>query len=67
MIDLSDVCGRAKLAHILDVSESQTRNFEKVGLIARVATLGGRPLFSIEQARALRAKREAKAEAKAAA
>jgi hypothetical protein len=63
MIDLSDVCGRTGLAQILGVSESQTRNFEKAGLIARVAVIGSRPLFSIEQAKELRARREAKAAA----
>ncbi len=53
------ICGRAELARILRNSESTTRNLEKAGLITPVAVIGGRPLFRIEEAEALRAKRDA--------
>jgi hypothetical protein len=55
-----NVCGRAGLAKILDSSESHTRNLEKAGLIAPIAIIGGRPLFSTVQAWALKAQRDAK-------
>jgi hypothetical protein len=53
------LCGRAGLARILDVSEGTARNVELAGEIAPEMVVGGRPLFSVEKALALAAKRHA--------
>lgn len=52
------LCGRAGLARILDCSERTARNLEDAGAIAPEMVVGGRPLFSIEKAHALRQRRE---------
>lgn len=52
------LCGRAGLARILDSSERTARNLQLAGEIAPEMVVGGRPLFSVEKARALREKRE---------
>jgi hypothetical protein len=54
-----ELCGRTGLSHILGESESTTRNLQKAGLIAPELVIGGRPLFSVAKAQALRALREA--------
>jgi hypothetical protein len=54
-----NLCGRVGLAKILDTSESTTHNLQRAGLIAPVAVIGGRPLFRVDQAKALRARRDA--------
>jgi hypothetical protein len=53
-----DLCSRTGLARILDCSEATTRNLEHAGEIAPEAVVGGRPLFSVQKAEALRTKRE---------
>lgn len=55
-----NLVGRCGFAKILDCSEETTRKIEKAGLIAPVAIIGGRPLFRLEEAQALRAQRDAK-------
>jgi hypothetical protein len=62
-----ELVGRTGLARILDVTENTTRNLQKIGKIAPEAIISGRPLFSADKARALRAERDAAhAEAQAA-
>jgi hypothetical protein len=58
-----NLCGRTGLARILECSENTARSLEKAGLITPIAVVDGRPLFRIDDAMALRAKREAKAAA----
>jgi hypothetical protein len=53
------LCGRAGLARILDVSERTARNVEDAGDIEPEMVVGGRPLFSVAKAHALRERREA--------
>jgi hypothetical protein len=53
------LCGRAGLAALLGVSESNTRLMEKRAEIAAVMRVGGRPLFSVADALILKAKRTA--------
>ena len=55
-----EVVGRKGLARILDVSEGTTRNLERRGEIVAEAVVDGRPLFSAEKARQLRASRDAR-------
>jgi hypothetical protein len=52
--------GRVGLARILEVSENATRDIEARGEISPVAFVDGRPLFSAEQARELKATRNTK-------
>ena len=52
------LCGRAGLARILDVSERTARNLQLAGEIEPEMVVGGRPLFLVAKARALREKRE---------
>lgn len=54
-----ELASRAGLARILGVSESGARFIEARGEIAPVAVVSGRPLFSVADAEALRAKRDA--------
>jgi hypothetical protein len=58
---MSDIalCGRSGLAKILDTSESTTRNLERAGRIRPKIIIGNRPLYSIEEAEALRSARDA--------
>jgi hypothetical protein len=51
------IVGRTGLARILECSEATTRNLEARGEIAPEAIVDGRPVFSIEKASELRAKR----------
>jgi hypothetical protein len=55
----SGLCGRAGLARILECSEATARNVELAGGISPECVVGGRPLFSVEKALALAAKRTA--------
>ena len=55
-----ELVGRIGLARILGVAENTTRNWEARGQIAPEAVVDGRPLFSAEKARQLRAERDAK-------
>ena len=52
------LCGRVELAGILGISENSARALERAGSIAPVGYAGRRPLFSVEQAQALRASRD---------
>jgi hypothetical protein len=55
-----ELVGRKGLARILDVSENTTRNLEARKEINREAIVDGRPLFSAEKARHLKAARDAR-------
>lgn len=59
--------GRSGLAQILGCSESTTRNLERDGEIKAAAVIGNRSLFRVEEARALKIRREADRGAKEAA
>lgn len=52
------LCGRVELAGILGISENSARALERAGAIAPVGYAGRRPLFSVQQAQALRASRD---------
>lgn len=60
------LCGRAGLARILDCAERTTRGLEAAGEIAPEMIVGGRPLFSVAKALALKARRDAKRDRQAA-
>jgi hypothetical protein len=55
-----ELVGRTGLARILEVSENSARSIEARGEIAPEAIVDGRPLFSAQKARQLRADREAR-------
>ena len=49
-----ELCGRAGLARILEVSESTARHLERRGLIRPVMRVGKRALFAVQDAQTLR-------------
>lgn len=55
-----ELVGPTRLARLLDVSENAARQIVARGDIAPETIVDGRPLFSAEKARQLRAAREAK-------
>ena len=55
---MMQLVGRTGLARILGVSENTTRNLETRGEIAPEAIVDGRPIYSVEKAKALKAKRD---------
>lgn len=57
---------RKGLAQILNVTDRAALYIERRGEIAPVAVIDGRPLFSVAQAEALKAKRDAAHRARAA-
>lgn len=59
-IDLQ-LTGRSGLARVVGVSDTAARDLERRGLIRPVTFVDGRPLFSVSEAEALRAKRDAAA------
>jgi DNA-binding transcriptional MerR regulator len=59
-----NLVGRAGLARVLGVSEATARALEARGEIAPETTVGRRALFSVQQAEALKAKRDAEQEAR---
>jgi DNA-binding transcriptional MerR regulator len=52
--------GRAGAAHLLGVSESMCRNYERAGQLKAAMAVGGRRLFFISDVRALRRKLDAR-------
>ena len=58
MLNPPELCGRVGLARILNVAEGTTRAIERRGEIAPVMRIGGRPLYLVSDAEALRAARE---------
>ncbi len=54
-----NLVGRAGLARILGVSEATARALEARGDIAPETSVGGRAVFSVQKAEALRERREA--------
>jgi hypothetical protein len=57
---MSQLVGRKGLARILDVAEATTRNLEAAGEIAPAMIVDGRSLFTVEDANALKARRDAR-------
>lgn len=56
----NEFVGRSGLAAILGVSEVTARALQAAGEIAPAMTIGSRPVFRAEDAKALRAKRDAR-------
>lgn len=56
-----ELVGRSGLAKILDLSESMTEKLRKAGKIKPVTFIGKRPAYSVADALALRAERDAAA------
>lgn len=56
----NEFVGRSGLAAILGVSEVTARALQAAGEIAPAMTIGSRPVFRVADAKALRAKRDAR-------
>lgn len=57
---MNEYVGRVGLARLLECSEGTTRNLEQRGAIAPEMVIGGRPIYSVAKAMALKAQRDAK-------
>ena len=55
-----NLAGRSGAARVLEVSEATIRNLMASGELSAAATVDGRPLFRIDDLRALKERRDAK-------